>query len=340
MRAAVLKEFYDVDVENIQVPEIGDDEALVKVQYAGICGSDIHVFSGKHPAAKPPIVLGHEFCGELVKINTKKETDLIIGDKVVVQPFTGCNGCDICIQGRDNICSKLSILGIHRDGCFAEYVKVPLRKVYSIPYGTDMRVAALTEPLAVAIHDVRRSDLKVGQTVLVVGGGPIGVLIAMAARMNGASGIVVSEINKSRINFIRSMGFDIINPLECDAVNEVSSLTGGKRFDVVFEVSGVKPGIELAFKGAKIGGTIVMVGIPSGSIPLDTGTIIYEELDVKGVRIHSQISFATAVELVKSGTLNTDLSKLITNVFPLDNVKEAIKFSIEDQEHFKVLLEI
>lgn len=340
MKGAILRKYNEIEFEELPIPVPGVEEALIKVEYAGICGTDVHVFLGNHPTSRPPVILGHELVGKLVEINTTKGTSLKIGDTVVSQPFSSCNSCDLCVQGRDNICTDLKIFGIHQDGCFAEYVKVPLKKIYRVPLGIDSRLAALLEPLAVAVHDVKRSDLKVGQTVFIIGGGPIGILIAIVARLNGASKVVISEVNESRIQFAEDLGFTVINPLKEDVNAEVSKITDGKGFDKVFEVSGTSQGAELMTKVVKIGGKIVLVGIPKGKYPVDLASIILEELKIEGVRIHSQINFSTAIDILLSGVLNDQLNKLITNEFPLMEIKEAMKFSIEDQVHFKVLLKI
>jgi len=340
VKGVLFRNAKEVSVEELPNPKPERDEALIKVKYAGICGTDIHVYRGEHPTAKYPLVPGHEFVGQLVEMNTDKETDLKAGDYVLVQPIKSCGVCDLCIQGRDNVCSKLTILGVHDFGCFAEYIKVPARKVYRLPDGVDLRLAALTEPLAVAVHDVRASNLKVGQTVLVIGGGPIGVLIAMVAKLNGASKIVITEVNKYRIKFAEDLGFTVINPTEDGLLPKLLDQTDGKGFDIVYEVSGTRPGAELMTQAAKIGGTILIVGVASDKYPVDVGSIMAKELEIKGVRIHSQINFAAAIEILKSGVMNDMLVKLITHEFPLDRAEEAIKFSIEDQEHFKVLIKI
>lgn len=340
MKAAIVKKINEVSFEEVPKPAPGIEEGLVKVKYSGICGTDIHVYTGHHATAKYPVILGHEFVGELVEINTVKGTDLKVGDYVLVQPFNSCGVCDACIQGRDNVCSKLSILGVHEDGSFAEYVRVPLRKVYRMPDGLDLKLAALIEPLAVAVHDVKRSNLKVGQTAFIIGGGPIGALIALVARLNGASKIVISEVNEYRIKFIKDLGFEVLNPKEMDVAQEVLKMTDGKGFDVVFEVSGSQPGLELMTKAVKITGTIVIIGFPKDKFPVDTGLVASRELVIKGVRVHSQINFASGIDIMKAGIINDQLVKLIDKEFKLEEVEEAIRYSIEDQAHFKVIIVI
>jgi 2-desacetyl-2-hydroxyethyl bacteriochlorophyllide A dehydrogenase len=341
MKAAWLKDWKELALEDRPVPKIGHGEVLIRVKYAGICGSDLHVYNGHHATAIKPVILGHEFSGEIVEIDPDCHTGLKAGDRVVVQPYTSCGTCDICVQGRDNVCKELKIFGIHQDGCFAEYIKVPIKKVYRIPEGVDMKLATITEPLAVAVHDVRRSALSAGQTAMVIGGGPIGVLIALVARLSGASRIVVSEVNEYRIAFLREMGFTVVNPMKEDAEKAALAFTdNGEGFDVVFEVSGTLPGAALMTRVARIGGKIVVIGIPKGKCEVDTGAVVAKELELLGVRVHAQVNFAAAIDIIAKGDLNNDLRKVITDEYSLDDIQKAIDFSQEDQKHLKVVIRI
>lgn len=340
MKAAWLEDWKEVSLKELPNPQIGNEEALIRVKYAGICGSDLHVYNGHHATAIKPVILGHEFSGEIAELKTQSNSKLKIGDRVVVQPYTSCNVCDLCVQGRDNICKELKIFGIHTDGCFCEYIKVPIKKVYGIPQNVDMRLATMIEPLAVAVHDVRRSELKAGQTALIVGGGPIGLLIALVARLSGASTIVLSEVNEYRIAMARSMGFTVINPMETDVERDSLALTGGEGFDVVFEVSGTVQGAALMTKAVKIGGKIIVIGVPKKKYEVDTGAILARELEVLGVRVHSQIHFAAAIDIVGTGLLNEDLAKIMTHEYALEDIRHAIEFSLEDQQHMKVIMKV
>lgn len=339
MKAALMEKWGEVFLTDLEIPKPGNEEALVKVEYSGVCGTDIHVYHGKHSTATLPLVLGHELSGEICEINSKSER-LKKGDKVVVQPYYGCGVCDLCVDGRDNVCSQLKIFGVHENGCFAEYIKVPAGKVYKIGENVDMKLASIAEPLAVAIHDVRRSNLKVGDKAIVLGGGPIGILIAMIARLSGASEVVVSEVNEYRIEFAKAMGFETVNPLDESFMEDVMKYSGGKGYDVVYEATGVEPSALLMTKVCKIGGTIVVIGIPSRAYPVTLVEVVSKELVLKGVRVHSQVNFAAAVDMLGKGVINDQLAKVITHTFKLDDINEAIDFSINDSEHFKVVIQI
>jgi len=340
MKAAIVRKAGELLIEELPVPEPGQEEALVKVYYGGICGTDNHVYRGSHKTAKYPVVLGHEFVGRLEKINTIKDIDVKEGDNVLVQPYKPCGICEPCIQGSDNVCTKLQILGVHEHGCFAEYIKVPAHKVFKLPDNIDLKQAILVEPLAVAVHCVRKSEMQVGQTVFVIGGGPIGMIIAIVARLNGASEVVISEPNEYRKEFARKLGFNVIDPKNTDAVEEVKTMTKGRGFDVVFEASGSLGGAAMMTGCTKTSGTIVIVGVPSDKYPIDSGLILAKELKVVGVRIHAQINFLTAIKIMESGVLKDQLAPFIDTEFDLGQLDEAMKFSLEDQKHFKILINI
>ncbi|MBR2188958.1 MAG: alcohol dehydrogenase catalytic domain-containing protein [Eubacterium sp.] len=339
MKAAVITEANQICLQDADIPELKDGEALIRVKYCGICGSDIHVLKGAHPTAQFPVIPGHEFVGELVEVAGEEYRDRFrIGDTVVAQPFFSCGNCEPCAKGEDNVCRHLKFMGAHVNGGFAEYVKVAARKMYAVPDTLDLRLAALTEPLAVAVHDVRRSGLKVGESVLIIGGGPIGILIALVADHAGAGSVVISEISEFRRSFAEEMGIRTLNPLDEDFESQVAELTEGKGFDVTFEVSGSMPGITTAISDTAIFGTVVVVGMTSRPYPVALSEVFAKELSIRGVRIHNQYSFMGAVELLKSGKLNSRLEKLVSRIYPLKEVEEAFSFAQIPGDYFKILV--
>jgi len=329
-----------IELTDVPMPELQEGEALIKVLYSGICGSDIHVLQGHHPTARYPVTPGHEFVGELVAVRDPSRSDLHPGDFVAGQPYYACGSCEACLTGRENVCSSLKILGIHQDGSFAEYVKVMSRKVYCLPARLDPQLAALIEPLAVAVHDVRKSGLKVGETCLVIGGGPIGLLIGMVARLNGAGRIVVSEVSPFRIAFAERMGFETINPGVDDFGQKIKEMTNGNGFDVVFEVSGSKAGTAAMTQAVKIAGTVVIVGMAGESYPVNTTQAFIKELTIIGVRIHSQVNFAAAIDILTSGRLDDDLRSLISAVYPLSEATKAFEAALNGRDVFKILVSV
>ena len=339
MKAAYYSKKHAIDLVDLDTPQLKKGEALIKVKYAGICGSDLHVYHGAHPTAKFPVIPGHEFVGELVELGEDAGTDIKPGELVVAQPFSSCGVCEACITGNDNVCQSLKLLGAHMNGCFAEYVTIPAKKMYRIPSRVDLKLAALAEPLAVAVHDVRRSGLKVGQNALIIGGGPIGIFIAIVAQLAGAQ-VYISEVSDCRLDAIKKMGYKTLNPINADFDQQVEEITKGKGFDVVFEVSGSKAGIASMTKLVKISGTVMVVGMASDKYPVDTTTVLLKQLNLLGVRIHSQEAFAAAVDILIDGKLNDQLNKLISRTYSLADVKEAYEYVLSSTDYFKVLLEV
>lgn len=339
MKAAFYAKKHDIELVDLDLPKVNKGEALIKVKYAGICGSDLHVYHGAHPTAKFPVIPGHEFVGELVQLGEDACSDIRPGEIVVAQPFSACGVCEACITGNDNVCKDLKLLGAHKDGCFAEYVTVQAKKMYRIPKGVDLKLAALTEPLAVAVHDIRRSSLKVGQTALIIGGGPIGLFLAMVAQLAGAQ-VYISEVSDFRLEFARNMGYETLNPLAKDFKDKVAEITKGKGFDVVYEVSGSKAGIASTTELAKISGTILVVGMAGDKYPVDTMAVFMKQLNLQGVRIHSQEAFAAAVDILTSGKLNGQLNQLVSKIYKLEDVKSAYDYVLNNTDYFKILLEV
>ncbi len=340
MRAAVIEDKNILCLSETPLPEIGPGEALIKVSYCGICGSDLHVLHGQHPTARFPVVPGHEFVGELVQIHGGETADFKKGDLVVAQPFFSCGNCQPCAKGRDNVCRSLRFMGAHTNGAFADYVKVLTRKMYKLPSTMDRKLAALVEPIAVAVHDVRRSNLQVGETALVIGGGAIGLLVALVASHAGAGKVVVSEPNAYRRGVAEELGFETIDPLSGSFDADLMKISDSLGFDVVFEVSGSKQGVAASTKYAKITGKVMVIGMTREPYPVDLSAVFAKELVLEGVRIHSQYNFIGAVELLKEGSLNNEFSKLVTNVFPFAQVEEAFAFAQSGGNFLKVLVKM
>lgn len=340
MKAAVIHTPEHMEICEVPAPEILDGEALIKVKQIGICGTDVHLLHGHHATATFPLIPGHEFVGELVEVKGKDAGNFTPGDLVVAQEVVSCGHCSACAKGEDNVCQELKIIGVHTAGGFAEYVKVPSKKVCKVPEGIDVELAAMIEPLAVATHDVRMSGLKVGETVLIIGGGPIGMLIAIVARAAGARKIVISEVNDFRRNFAGEMGFTVIDPREEGFDAKLKELSGGEGFDVSFEVAGVRSAITTCVDHTKNTGTVMVIAITSEPYPVDTGKIFAKELTVKGVRIHNFYNFIGAINLLEVPAVAADVRKLISKVFPLEEVNAAFDYAEHGKDCFKVVVKV
>lgn len=340
MKAAVVTEWKHVEVQDVPIPEIDEGECLIKVRYAGVCGSDLHIYEGHHPAATTPVVLGHEFVGTVKEIKPQVPTDVTAGDRVVVQPLISCGVCEACQEGNWHVCRDLKILGVHTDGAFAEYVKAPVEKVIKVSDALPDRVATLTEPFAVGFHVNRRAGLRNGDTALVIGGGPIGLVVGMMAKIGGALQVVFSEIDPNRVDLIQELGFTAINPDQEDAMERIDELTDGMGFDVVFEVSGSQGGVRLAPRACRIRGTIVLVGLPAEPPRLDTTQAVFKELTMVGSRVYSLSHFRKTTKVLDDIVANDlfDVEKLISDTRSLDDLEAVLRTMKEGRNRAKILI--
>ncbi|RGY99934.1 zinc-binding dehydrogenase [Clostridium sp. AM58-1XD] len=263
-----------------------------------------------------------------------------IGDLVIAQEVIGCGHCPACEKGEDNACEYLKIIGVHTAGGFAEYVKVPVKKLYRIPDDMDLRTAAMIEPLAVAVHDVRMSGLKAGESVLITGGGPIGQLIAITARASGARNVVISEINSYRRSFAEQLGFRVIDPTEEDFDRRLKELNGGRDYEVSFEVSGAQSAMTVCIDHTANTGTVMVIAIAMKPHFIDTGKIFAKELRLQGVRIHSMYNFEGAVHMMGMDSVAADVRKLISRVYQLDEAEEAFDYAEHGKESMKVVVHV
>jgi len=334
MRYAEMSEFNRLVIGERDVPQVMTGEALIRTRHVGVCGSDLHIFEGKHPTARPPLVLGHEFYGELVEIDAKTELGLRAGDLVSAHPLTSCGVCVHCLGGHQNRCERVAIFGVHRDGCYAEYMKVAADRLVRLDSDVDPEVAALIEPLAVGLHDLRRSRLKVGESVLIIGAGPIGTILAILSRHAGAGEVLVCDVDPQRIEFARSLGLDAQDPRS----DEFQAQTSNPRFERVFEVSGTQPGCDTAIRATRAGGAVVLVGIPSGPYSISAASSILRELEILGVRIHSFANFRDAAMLINHGHINSQLKKLVTTVYTLDEIPSRMSRIGRDKSIVKALI--
>lgn len=306
------------EVKEVTAAQPGPGEVAVRVAYCGICGTDLHIFHGKMDArVKPPQVIGHEMSGTVEAVGAGV-TAWKPGDRVAVRPLDWCGECPACLAGHSHICMKLKFMGIDSVGAFQEVWTVKERTLYRVPEKLSLKHAALIEPLAVACHDVRTAGIKPGDFAVILGGGPIGLLIAMVAKAAGAR-VLISEINAFRLDFARKAGFDVINPLEQDPVASVNAATGGAGADVVFEVTASEPAAKIMTELVRTRGRIVVVGIYSKPPQLDLFKFFWRELQLFGARLYEAEDFDRGLALAATGTL--PLESLITGVFELDEIQ-------------------
>lgn len=336
-RAAFYRGDQQFTVEPAKTVDPKSDEVQIDVAYCGICGTDLHIYLG-HMDQRVGFerTIGHEMSGVVSAVGDAV-TGIQAGDKVVVRPLDHCGDCPACNAGHTHICHNLKFIGIDSHGAFQEKWNVPAHTVHALPDDLDLSHAALIEPLAVACHDVDRADLKPGEDVLVIGGGPIGMLVAMVAREAGGE-VVVAEINDNRLAFAEEMGFKTLDPKSVDVAATVQDQTGSKGADVVFEVSGSQPGVELMTAAAATRGRIVMVAIHASKPTVDLFQFFWRELDLLGARVYRPQDYERAMALLAKGVLDCD--RFITDIQPLDNIQAAFKALTESPNAMKSMIRV
>jgi len=312
-------------LETAPVPTIGPTEVLVRVKAASICGTDLHIYGWdrwSQGRIRPPVTLGHEFCG-VVERAGEKVTAVMAGDFVSAEMHINCGHCHQCRLGEAHICQNLRIIGIDEDGAFAEFVKIPAANIWRLDPAIPEHYAAILDPLGNAVHTVLAGAIA-GQTVLVTGCGPIGLMAIAVAKACGSSTVFATETNEHRRAMAKKIGADVIlNPAAENAAARILAETGGTGVDVLLEMSGNPAAIQQGFKALRAGGRASLLGIPTESVPLDlVNDVIFKGATVQG--IYGRRMFQTWVQmtaLLKAGRLN--LEPLFGERAALEKFEEA-----------------
>ncbi|GAA1447904.1 zinc-dependent alcohol dehydrogenase [Leifsonia poae] len=336
MLAANYRGDRTITVDEREPDGLRPGEVRIGVAFVGICGTDLHVFHGDMDTrVTRPATIGHEMSGTILEVAPDVD-GWSIGDAVTVMPLAWDGTCPACLAGNEHICQNLDFIGIDSPGALQEQWNVPASTLVRLPAELSLRDAALVEPVAVAVHDVRRSELGPGDKAVVIGAGPIGVLIATVAAAFGAD-VVISELDPNRRAAAAEMGLQTLDPSSVDQVAWVERWTGGAGADVVFEVSGSAAAVLSATSLAKVRGTLVVVAIHSQPRPIDLHRVFWRELRILGARVYQRRDFERAVELVAQGAIPAD--KLITRVVPLTGVASAFE-ALEAGQAMKLLVEV
>lgn len=340
MKAAVTTQWETIEIKDVPTPEPRTGQVLLRPRLAGVCGSDVHIYLGHHPTAVAPIIQGHEFVADVEAVGPDTPTDLDAGDRVVVEPLISCGHCEACRQGHRHVCRDLGLLGIHRDGAFAERVIVDAAKTIRVDDRVPDALAALAEPFAVGVHVTARGNLRATDKALVMGAGPIGLVIAMTARMAGAE-VAIVDVNPSRVRQAQAMGLRA-----CEAGDKLDDLhrdmTGSEGFDVIFEASGAEAAVEQTPELCRIRGTIVAVGFVSPPPTFDVRKLIFKELHLVGSRVYSLEDFRRSLSMIgritESGAF--DLRAMIAQTLPLDQLAPAIGRMHRGECDGKILIQL
>jgi 2-desacetyl-2-hydroxyethyl bacteriochlorophyllide A dehydrogenase len=319
MKAVVVDEPGEVRVVEMAEPGAGPDEVVVKVGACGICGTDIHIIDGEFPPTVYPIVIGHEFGGEVVAVGENVEA-FSVGDRVGVDPTLNCGACYYCQRGMGNLCERWNAVGVgHHQGGFAEYVAVPERVVYPIPDDMPMKAAALIEPVSCVVRGFHRLQPQTGETYLIYGAGPMGLLNAQVARYNGASLVALIDINPSRLARARDeFGFEHV-ATSLDELRDIAP----RGFDNVIEATGVTKVAEGAIDAVKRRGKLLLFGVcpPGEKASYDAFKIYNEEITILGSMAVLN-SYGPAIDILASGAIDTE--KMVTDTYTLDEFPEAV----------------
>ena len=326
----------DLRLDEIPIPEPESGEVLVRVHRCGICGTDLHIVKGNFPAPNLPLVLGHEFSGTVVALGAGV-SDVAVGAPVVVDINIACGHCYFCTRGQKLFCPQVSQLGVHRAGGLAEYVTAPATNLHVLPDSLSLDTAAYVEPLACAVHGQDRIGIRSGDSVLVLGGGPMGLAHIALARLNGACKIIASEPDPSRRQLAQQMGADeLIDPSSQEVQEAVSDLTGGIGPDVVIEAVGSIATYEASITAVRRGGKVLAYGAPpqGAAMSLRPFDIYAKELTIVGSYAGTYDTWPRAIALLAGGRF--DPSMIVDSIRPLGEAVDAIK----DLEHNRSIVKI
>src|SRR5687768_11274193 len=319
MKAVMVDEPGALRVVDVPQPEPGPDDVVVRVGACGICGTDVHIIDGEFPPTVYPIVIGHEFGGEVTAVGERVE-GISVGDRVGVDPTLNCGACYFCQRGLGNLCERWNAVGVgHHPGGFAECVAVPARTVYPLPAGMSFAAAALIEPISCVVRGFHRLQPRVGESYLIYGAGPMGLLNAQLARYNGAGLVALIDINPGRLErATRDFGFDVVGT----SLEEVRP-HAPRGFDNVIEATGVTKVAERAIDAVIRRGKLLLFGVcpPGETAAYDAFKIYNEEITVLGSMAVLN-SYGPAIDILSSGAIDTE--RMVTDTFPIDQFPEAL----------------
>ena len=333
MKVAVMLGIGKMGFEERDVPQIKPDEVLVRLEYVGICGSDIHYYETGRIGdyiVEPPFVLGHEPGGTVVEVGSAV-SNLKPGDRVALEPGKTCGRCEFCREGKYNLCPDVVFFATPPvDGVFAEYVAHPADLCFKLPDNVSTLEGALIEPLAVGLHAANQGGAHAGQTAVVFGAGCIGLVSMMALLAEGVSRVYVVDVMQKRLDKALELGATgVINSAECDLASEIDRLTEGRGTDIVIETAGMEITTRQAIEIARKGSTIVLVGYSkSGEMTLPMSLFIDKELTFKSVFRYRHI-YPMAIDAVAAGRVN--LKGIVSNIFELDDIQRAMDLSVSDK---------
>ncbi|HWR45642.1 zinc-binding alcohol dehydrogenase family protein [Sporomusa sp.] len=330
MKCICLEQPGKIGVKEIAEVSRQEGEALIQVESAGICGSDVGAFRGSNPLVTYPRVIGHEVVGTILEIG-ENETGLKAGDRVIVDPYIYCGQCYPCSIGRTNCCEKLRVIGVHIDGGMAERIVHPARMLHKVPDSIPLELAPMAEPLTIALHALHRTRTKAGEHVCIIGAGAIGLLMAQAALTYGAFPIVL-DVVEERLAFARKLGVQhtILAGVE-DAKKRIKEITGGRMAEIVVEASGANAAVRGAIDYVSHAGRIALTGWPKVETSMPTSLFTFKEVDIMGSRT-SAGEFGEALALIANGQI--DVRPIVSKVVKFAEVPDSVQELSEHPERY------
>ena len=324
----------EIIFREIPVPEITEDQVLVKIMRIGICGSDIHVYHGKHPFTKYPVTQGHEVSGEIVKIGDKV-TQFHVGQKITIEPQVYCGHCYPCRHGKYNLCEELKVMGFQTTGTASEYFAVDASKVTPIPEEMSYEEGAMIEPLAVAVHGVKQMGDVTGMNIVVIGN-----LVAQTAKGMGAAKVMITDVSDLRLEKAKECSIDVcVNTKNKDFGEAMVEAFGPDKADVIYDCAGNNITMGQAIKYARKGSVIVLVAVFAGMAEIDLAVANDHELDIKSTMMYRHDDYVDAIRLVNEKKVH--LQPLISKVFPFRDYLKAYQYIDDNRETtMKVIINV
>ena len=328
-----------IEFRQVPTPEPGPGQVLVKIMEIGVCGSDIHVYHGEHPFTSYPVTQGHEVSGIVETLGPGAE-GLVPGQKVTIQPQLVCGKCWPCRHGKYNLCEELRVMGFQATGVASEYFAVDAAKVTPLPEEMSLEEGAMIEPLAVAVHAVRRAGDVAGKDICVLGAGPIGILVAQAAKGMGAGRVMVTDISSLRLEKARECGADFcVNTKEKDFGQALAECFGPDKADVIYDCAGNDITMGQAIQYARKGSTIILVAVFAKTAHVDLAVLNDHELDLNTSMMYRNEDYVEAIRLAASGRVR--LMPLLSKRFPFQEYLDAYRYIDENRESaMKVLIDV
>lgn len=328
-----------ITFREIAVPVPGPDQVLVKIRKIGICGSDVHVYHGTHPYTSYPVTQGHEVSGEIVSCGEYVK-DFTAGQKVTIEPQVFCGRCWPCLHGKYNLCEKLKVMGFQTTGTASEYFAVDASKVTPLPDELSYSEGAMIEPLAVTIHAARRFGELKGAKAVVLGCGPIGILLVQSLKAFGAAEVLATDISDARLDLAKSLGADyVVNTMKEDYAGALLAAFGPDKADVAYECAGSDITMDQAIQNGRKGSTIILVAVFGKRASVDLAKLNDSELDLNTSMMYRHEDYLDAIRFVKEGKIK--LKPLMSRHFAFEDFQKAYEYIDNNREStMKVLIDV